>query len=197
MLNEILQELQEPNALGLLLAAQLGTTPADITLVLRTTTLNQQTGELTPIGMYQIKLGSTVEHKVTLGPFNHAAAMDDHPILYHHNHIGIRVFVTNPAPDVDAAYDNLAAAYLEMFGQYRQLIQDLNQRAEPDEILEKGMGVLGEFPEPFALTAARVLHENGVKTTLVAGDAKIGGFKLLAFDNSYFVARTLDVQKVE
>ncbi len=197
MLNEIIEELKAENALGLLLMAQLGATPAELMLVLRTTTLDQQTGALTPIGMYQIKLGSAIEHKLTLGPFNHAAAMDDHPILYHHNHTGIRVFVTNPAEDVDATYGNLAAAYLEMFGQYRQLVQDLNQRVEPDEILEKGMGVLGEFPEPFALTAARVLHENGVKTTLVAGEAKIGGFKLLAFDNSYFVARTIDIQKVE
>lgn len=197
MFNQIIEELQAENALGLLLAAQLGTTPAELSIVLRTTTLDQQTGALSPVSLYQIKLGSTIEHKLTLGPFNHAAILEDHPILYHHVHTPIRVFVTNPAENVDETYDSLAAAYIEMFGQYRQLIQDLNQRTEPDEILQSGMGMLGEFPEPFAPTAARVLHNHGVETTLIAGDAKIGGFKLLAFDNSYFVARMIDIQKLE
>jgi hypothetical protein len=197
MLDQIIQELQEPDALGLLLAAQLDTTPAEIFLVLRTTMRVPETAMLNPVSTYQIKLGSLIEHKLALGPFNHAAAMDDHPILYHHNHTGIRVFVTNAADDVDATYDALAAAYLELFGQYRQMVQDLNQRTEPDDILTSGMGMLGEFPEPFAVMAARILHDHGVKTTLVAGDPKIGGFKLLAFDNSYFVARTIDIQKME
>lgn len=196
MIDPIIQHLQTPNALGLLLAAQLGTTPSEIIAVTRTVTMNPENGQLTPVGMYQIKLGSLIEHKITLGAFNHAALLDDHPILYHHNHQVIRVFVTSKADDPDDVFEQLATAYLDTFTEYRKLADDLNQRTEPDDILRNGMGTLGDFPEPFAITVARLLHENGVKTTLVATDPKIGGFRLLAFDDSYFVARTIEVQEI-
>jgi hypothetical protein len=193
-LEQIAAELKAENGLGLLLAAQLGTTPSDLTVALRTATLNQQTGEVSPVTFYTVTMGGVAEHKLTLGAFAHVAMLDDHPILYHHNQRPIRVFIASPATDPEGIFDQIAASYVQVFGQYRNLTDDLNQRTEPDEVLQTGMGLLGTFPEPFAIAIAGLLQDNSIQSTLVAGDPKIGGFKLIAFDNSYFVARQIALE---
>ncbi len=197
MLDQLIQDLTEENALGLLLLAQLGQTPSELTVAARTVTLDQTTGQLHPIGSYVVRLGGLIEHTLTLGPFDHAATLEDHPLLYHHNAPGVQLFITGPAQDANGVVAQLAAAHQEMFGRYRQLGEDLNKRAEPNNVLSKGMGLLGTFPEPFAAAAGQVLTANGVTYSMLPGEGKIGGYKLLAFDNSFFIARMIEVQVMQ
>lgn len=197
MFGQLVRELQADNALGLLLAAQLGNTPSELTLVVRTTYLDAASGGLRPIGYYTIQMTSLVEHKMSLGPFNHAAALDDHPLLYHHNAPGVRVFVTSPADDPQTVMDQLEEAHYQMFGQWRSLGDDLNKRTEPQEVLQTGLGVIGEMPKPFAEVVSKLLTDQHIQNNLVEGDPKIGRFQLMAFDNSYFVARVFQVEAVQ
>lgn len=197
MFGQLVRELQNENALGLLLAAQLGNTPSEMTLVIRTTYLDAASGGLRPIGYYTVQMTSLVDHKMALGPFNHAAALDDHPLLYDHNLPSVRVFVSTPAADPEAIMEQIEEAHSQMFGQWRTLANDLNKRAEPQDILTKGMGLIGEMPQPFAELVSKLLTEHGIQHNLIEGEPKIGHFKLLAFDNSYFVARVFNVESVK
>jgi len=150
MFEPIAQDLEAENAVGLLLAAQLGNTPSELILMVRTTILDAARGGLRPVGQYVIRLAGLVEHKISLGLFNHMAFVDSHPLLYHHNAPATRFYVTSPASDPDAVLSQLEAAHSEIFGHWRNLLDDLNHRAEPREILGQGMGTLGEMPAPLA-----------------------------------------------
>ncbi len=194
MFKQLFEDLRAENALGLLLAAQLGASPSELLAILRTTTLNPASGELTPIGYYTIQMTSLIEHKITLGPFNHAALIDDHPLLYHHNVVGQKLFITSPAADPETVLDSIAQAHYEMFGRWRTLTDDLNKRIDPQTVLQNGIGLLGEFPRPFAEVVSGILTEHQIGHNRVDGDAKIGLLKLLAFDDSYFVARVFEVK---
>jgi hypothetical protein len=191
---QLLDDLKSENALGLLLAAQLGSSPSELTAVLRTTTLDAASGELTPIGYYTIQMSGVIEHQLTLGPFNDAALIDDHPLLYHHNAPGVKLFIGSPAADADAVLGSIAGAYVQVFGRWRQLTDDLNKRIDADAVLQNGMGVLGEFPQPFVDTISAILTEHGISHNRVEGDPKIGRLKLLAIDDSYFIARVFEVK---
>ncbi len=81
-----------------------------------------------------------------------------------------------------------------MFGHWRTLDQDLNKRTDLETVLSSGMGLLAETPKPFADEAVRILTANGVTSTLVPAEPKIGHFRMMAFDNSYFVARGFTVE---
>jgi hypothetical protein len=183
--------------LGLVLMAQMGNTPAELVLVARIADLNQETGELIPIHTYTVKIAALVEHQLTLGPFEHVAQLDDHPILYAHNHTPVKIYVGAPADDPMEILNELAAAHNQLFGRYRPFEAGLNHRVNPLQILTEGMGALGEYPEPFAIHVAQILMSHGVPSTLAGGDPKIGGFKLLAFDDSYFVARIIQFDLLE
>src|SRR5579863_9696913 len=138
MFEPIVHDLEADNAVGLLLAAQLGNTPSEMILMLRTAILDGAIGGLRPNGQYVIRLAGLVEHKITLGLFNHIAFVNDHPLLYHHNTPGRRIYVTSPAADPDAMLKQIETAHSEMFGQWRNWRDDLNHRAEPGEILAQG-----------------------------------------------------------
>lgn len=196
MFSQLLRELQPDNAMGLLLAAQLGNTPSELALVVRTTYLDAASGGLRPIGYYTIQMTSLAEHKLSLGPFNHAALLDDHPLLYHHNAPGVRVFVSSAAADPEALIEQIDEAHYQMFGQWRTLDGELNKRMEPKDVLTNGLGLIGEMPQPFAEAVSHVLTSHNVQHTLVESEPKIGHFKLMALDNSYFVARAFAVQSV-
>ncbi len=196
MFAPIARELEAENAVGLLLAAQLGNTPSELILMLRTTILDAALGGLRPVGQHVIRLAGLVEHKITLGLFNHMAFVDDHPLLYHHNAPAIRIYVSSPASDPDAVLRQIEAAHSATFGRWRDLHDDLNHRAEARDILAQGVGTLGEMPAPFAETVAQVLKANGITSTQVEGEPKIGHCLLLAFDNSYLIARNFAVDNV-
>ncbi len=193
---QMMQEMQAESAVGLSLAAQLGSTPSELSLVLRTTLLDNSVGALRPVGYYLIKMISLTEHKMALGMFNHMAYVDDHPLLYHHNAPSYRIFVTNPAADPDAVLDQIEAAHTETFAQWRTLDQDLNKRSDPHAVLSSGMGLLMETPKPFADAVKRVLAANNIGVSLIEGEPKIGHFMLFALDNSYFVARSFSIEAV-
>src|SRR5579859_4007947 len=150
MFQPIADDLSDESAVGLLLAAQLGNTPTEMALVVRTTLLDRATGSLSPVRQYVIRIGGMVEHKLTLGPFDQVAFVDDHPLLYHHNAPGVRIFISSPAADPDAVLRDIAEAYSRLFNGLRDLRSDLNHRADPRMILQQGMGTLGEVPAPFA-----------------------------------------------
>ncbi|MHB8628138.1 MAG: hypothetical protein ACYDBJ_09845 [Aggregatilineales bacterium] len=196
MFEPIVRELETENAVGLLLAAQLGNTPSELILMLRTTILDAALGGLRPVGQYVIRLAGLVEHKIALGLFNHMAFVDSHPLLHHHNAPVMRIYVTSPATDPDGVLKQIDTTHSEMFGHWRDLRDDLNHRAEPRDLLAQGMGTLGEMPAPLAESIAQVLKANGVTCTLVEGEPKIGHCLLLAFDNSYLIARNFAVEKV-
>lgn len=196
MFEPIAHDLEAENAVGLLLAAQLGNTPSELILMLRTTILDAALGGLRPVGQYVIRVMGLVEHKLSLGLFNHMAFVDSHPLLYHHNAPAMRIYVTSPAADPETVLDQIEAVHAEMFGRWRDLQDDLNHRVDPHELLRQGMGTLGEVPAPFADAITQVLTANGVTSAQVEGEPKVGHCLLLAFDNSYLIARNFSVDKV-
>ena len=191
----IVRELQAENAVGVLLLAQLGSSPAEIMLAVRTTILDQAAGGLRPLNQYVVRLAGLVEHKIALGLFDHIALVEDHPLLHHHNAAGVRVYLTSSAADPDAVLADIEAAHFEMFGRWRELGDDLNHRVPPQELLKAGMGTLGEFPEPFATALGEVLRAYQVGFSSAPGEAKIGHCYVLAFDNSYLIARSFAVEQ--
>ncbi len=193
---QMVSEMAEENAIGLALVAQLGSTPSEISLMFRTAILDQSVGALRPVGQYMIQIVSLVEHQLSLGLFNHFAYVDDHPLLYHHNAPSYRVFVTSVAADPDKVLAALERAYAEMFGRRRMIEEDFNERAEPQDILTAGMGLLMATPEPFAQRAIDVLKAHNVSATLLPDEPKIGHFALLAFDDSYCVGRMFTIESM-
>ena len=191
----IVRDLQTEGAVGLLLVAQLGNSPSEMILAVRTTILDQAVGGLRPLNQYLIKLAGLVEHKITLGLFNHLALVEDHPLLHHHNAASVRIYLGSPTVDPDAVLDQLEGAHFEMFGRWRDLGDDLNHRIAPAELLKAGMGTLGEFPTPFAAALGDVLKANDIAYWTAPGEPKIGRCYLLAFDNSYLVARGFSVEQ--
>jgi len=196
MFEPIARDLEAENGVGLLLAAQLGNTPSELALMLRTTILDAALGGLRPVGQYVVRVMGLAEHKISLGLFNHLAFVDSHPLLFHHNTPAMRIYVTSPAADPADVLDQIQVAHSEMFGPWRNLRDDLNHRVDPLELLVQGMGTLGEVPAPFADAVTQVLNANGVTSSQVAGEPKIGHCLMLAFDNSYVIARNFSVDTV-
>jgi hypothetical protein len=191
----IVHDLQAENAVGLLLVAQLGSSPSEMLLVVRTVIHDPAVGGLRPLNQYVIKLVGLVEHKISLGLFNHLALVEDHPLLHHHNAPNVRIYLSSAAADPDTVLGEIEDTHFEMFGRWRELGDDLNHRIAPHELLKAGMGTLGEFPAPFADALCEVLKTHDISYTATPGEQKIGRCYLLAFDNSYLIARGFTVEQ--
>jgi len=194
MFDPIRQELEAENTIGLLIGAQLGASPSELNVIVRTATADRQTGAIHTINQYLITASGTVEHKLTLGLFDGMGYAEQHPLLQHHNATGIKVFITSAVADPDALLWAIDELYTETFGKLRDLNADLNQRADPREVLQNGMGVLATLPAPFAAQVDQLLIEQSIGHQMVPTDPKIGGCALLAFDDSYMIARSFAVQ---
>ena len=194
MFDALRSDLEAQNAVGLLIAAQLGASPSELTLIVRSATINATTGEVIPVHQYLVNAVGVVEHKLILGLFNQVGYANDHPLLYHHNAPGVKIFITSPAPDADELLWAIDEAYGEVFGRWRELNADLNQRVDPRAILQNGKGALATVPAPFAPIIDKLLTEQGVGHQVIMTDPKIGGCVLLAFDDSLVIARSFNVQ---
>jgi len=197
MFDALRKDLTGENTVGLLIGAQLGVSPSELTMIVRAATVNPATGEATSTHQYQVTAIGMVEHKLTLGLFNGVGYADEHPLLYHHNAPGVKIFITSPVIDPDALLWAIDAAYGELFGRWRDLTADLNQRADPRAILQNGKGALGTFPAPFAPLVDRLLTEQAIGHQAIMTDPKIGGCVLLALDDSFVIARSFTVQSFD
>jgi hypothetical protein len=184
---QLTQEMQAEDAVGLLAAAQLGRSVNELSLIVQTTLFDRSVGGLRPQTQYVIQASGLVEHKLTLGLFNRIGFVADHPLLYHHNLPRVRVFVGSPLADPDRLIQAINDAHTQVYDGWRDLEMDLNRLASIDRVLQAGYGLLGDMPQPFAKTISEVLTQYGVQHTLMEDDAPPVPMKLLVLDESYLV----------
>ncbi len=196
LFSQLFGEMQAEDAVGLLLAAQLTETPNDLQVVVRTTVFDKGTGGLRDQNQYLIKSVGLVEHKLSLGLFDHIGFIDEHPLLYHYNTPVVRVFIGSRPAAPETLMREIEMAHTDVYDTWRDLPMDLNKLCQPEQLLDAGFGLLGEMPQPFANAVAQVLARHQVKCNLVTDDAPTAQMKLLAVDESYFVAADFAIELI-
>ncbi len=194
LFEQLAQEMQAEEAVGLLAAAQLSHGVNEMSFVVQTTLFDKAVGGLRPQTQYIIQANGVVEHKLTLGLFNQIGFVQDHPLLYHHNMPRVRLFVGSAVADAVPLIDAIGDAHTQVYDGWRDLEMDLNKLAPLERVLRAGYGLLGEMPEPFAAALSEVLTRRGVQHTMMYDDAVSLPMKLLMLDESYFVASDFDIE---
>lgn len=184
---QLTQEMQAEDAVGLLAAAQLGRSVNELSLVVQTTLFDRAVGGLRPQTQYVIQVSGLVEHKLSLGLFNQIGFVADHPLLYHHNLPRVRVFVGSQVADPEPLIEAINDAHSQVYDGWRDLEMDLNKLSPMDRVLRAGYGLLGEMPQPFAKAVSEVLTQHSVQHTLMEDDTPPAPMKLLVLDESYLV----------
>ncbi len=196
MFDQLFTEMQSDDAVGLLLAAQLHNTPGEMNIVVQSTLLDHSIGRLKPQNQYVIHLINLAEHKLTLGLFDEIAFVESHPLLYHHNAPRFDVFISSAPESPESVLQEIEDAHEEILRGWRDITRDFNPMTAPDAILRTGFGFLGKMPEPVAQAVAQVLTRHNVQHNLIADETPITPMKLLAIDQSYFVAADFEIEQV-
>jgi len=196
MFDQLFAEMQAEDSVGLLLAAQLHNTPGEMNIVVQSTLLDHSIGRLRPQNQYIIHLTNLAEHKLTLGLFDEIAFVESHPLLIHHNAPRFNVFIGNAAESPEAVLQEIEDAHEAILKSWRDMARDFNTMAAPDVILRTGYGFLGKMPEPLAQAVAQILTRHNVQHNLIADETPITPMKLLAIDQSYFVAAAFEIEVV-
>jgi hypothetical protein len=196
LFDQLFGEMQAEDAVGLLVAVQLTESPNDVQFVVRSTVFDKSTGGLRDQNQYLIKSVGMVEHQVSLGMFDHIAFIDEHPLLYHYNTPPVRVFVGSRAESPDAIMHEIELTHTEVYDTWRDLSMDLNPLCPPEQLFSAGYGLLGMMPQPFAQAVAQVLARHHVKCNLVTDEQPPTQMKLLAVDESYFVAADFAIELI-
>jgi hypothetical protein len=185
-LDQIKVEMQSENAVGVLLAVQLGASPHELRAILRTNTVSP--GGIEPLGHYVITVRNMVEHQVILGMFDAIAFLDDHALLEHHNRAVQRIFISSSAAEPERVIDAFYTLHNDWYGDWRPAGSALHPREKLTHVLQIGYGTLGEVPAPFAARFGAILTHLGVKHSLVnTRPALDPPFKVLMIDDTYFI----------
>jgi hypothetical protein len=194
--SQLFEEMQSEDAVGLLLAAQLTDSPNDLQVIVRTTVFDKAVGGLRELSQYAIKTLGLAEHQITLGLFDHIAFIEDHPLLYHYNTPVVRVFIGSRPEAPESLLREIEQAHGDVYDAWRDLPMDLNKLCPPEQLFNAGFGLLGEMPQPFANVVAEVLTRHQVKHNLATEDAPTTRMKLLAIDDSYFIAADFVIEHI-
>ncbi len=197
MFDQLFQDMQAEDAVGVLLAAHLGNTPDEILFVIQSTRFDRSMGGLRPQHQYIIRAVGLAEHKISLGTFQDISLIDDHPLLYHHNTPRVRVFISSQPESPDTLLQDISRAHTEVYDTWRDLADDLNQLVEPPQLFAAGFGLFGEMPQPFADAVSQVFTRHGVKHNLVIDETSPRQMKLLSIDDSYCVAADFSIEAAE
>jgi hypothetical protein len=196
LFSQLFEEMRSEDAVGVLLAAQITDSPNDLQLIVRTTVFDKAVGGLREQSQYAIKTAGLAEHQITLGLFDHIGFIEDHPLLYHYNTPTVRVFIGSRPEAPHTVLDEIEQAHADVYDTWRDLTMDLNKLCPPEQLFKSGFGLLGEMPQPFATVVAEVLARHKVKYNLTADEAPPAHMKLLAIDDSYFVAADFAIEQI-
>ncbi|MCC7449433.1 MAG: hypothetical protein IT324_18585 [Anaerolineae bacterium] len=196
MLDQLFAEMQAEDAVGLLLAAQLHNTPGEMNIIVQSTLLDHSIGRLKAQNQYVIHLTNLAEHKLTLGLFDEIAFVETHPLLIHHNAPRFNVFIASAPESPEAVLQEIEDAHEAIMKGWRDMARDFNTMAAPDVILRTGYGFLGKMPEPIVQAVAQILARHKVQHNLIADETPLTPMKLLAIDQSYFVAAMFEIERI-
>jgi hypothetical protein len=192
MFEQISQEMEAENAVGLILAAQLYGSPEAMQAVVQTA-LFEPAG-LRPQNQYVIQMAQVVEHQIVLGLFNTIEFTDNHPLLHAHNASHAAIYLASKADDPGQVLRDMQESHDHLYGEWRDLRESLNQLSTAGQVFAAGYGLLGEMPRPFADTVSAILTRHGVKHNMVETSEGQGMYKALILDNTYFVAAEITVE---
>ncbi|MFN8375816.1 MAG: hypothetical protein U0694_23460 [Anaerolineae bacterium] len=200
---KLLNQLNDENDLGVLLAAQMGGVPQELQLIVETAKLDEAVQGLRPQGQYVVRVLGVFEHQASLGAFKTLKFVDDHPLLYQYNYPPVAVFFRGKPQNVHELILDIEQAHASTFGHWRHFVDYLELTQPLNELLLSGGGLLGRMPRPLAERMAKVFEHHKVEHKLIEGEpdkedehGRSHAVKLLLIDNSYFVALDFSVEEL-
>lgn len=166
---QLLDELKGEDALGVLLAVQMGGVPNELQLLVQTAYHDEAAGGLRERTRYIIRALSVEEHKLSVGLFGQLRFSDDHPLLYPHNMPSVGVFFRGK-PDPARVHElvlDISQAHASTFGPWRHIAEDINAAMPLFDLVQSGGGLLGEMPKPAAERMAKVFAHHGMESKLI------------------------------
>ena len=199
----LIDELQGPDDVGVLLMAQMGGVPNELQLFIQAAVYDEAAQGLRDKNGYMVRVLGVQEHRMSLGLFGSMFMADEHPILLHHNDPKLVVHFEGQASDINELVLDIHQAHASTFGPWRELAGDINWDQPLVDLLKSGGGVLGTMPKTAAEHMVRVFEHHGMSAHLEGvserDDTDEHGrstlWKLLGIGDSYFVALdfTVDV----
>lgn len=192
----LFEELEGDNDVGVLLMAQMGGVPNELQLFIQTAQYDEAAQGLRDKNGYMIRILSAREHRLNLGLFGSLFIADQHPILLHHNEPRLTVRFEGQPADASELVLDIHQAHASTFGPWRELAGDINRDQPLVDLLRSGGGILGTMPMTLAQRMARVFEHHGMSAQL-EGDTERADtdehgrstlWKLLGVGDSYFVA---------
>lgn len=200
ILQSIVDLLEDDSKIGIMLAAQMGTTPQEVQLVMQVADYDEESFTVTSGDTYIVRCIGVQEHRLSLGMFNRMATSADHPLLWNHNYRYQQIYfrALHDNIEVDDFMLELNQLYGQHYGNIRSLAMDINRMAPLGTILGRGNGLLGEMPKPMAEIVKDLMERYGYECTLVDAeeDEPPMAFKLLVMDDSYFIASLYSADKM-
>jgi hypothetical protein len=200
---KLLSEMQGEQDYGVFLAAQMGSVPNELQLIVQTARYDEQAQGLRPRGNYIIRVLGVREHRISLGVFGKLFFASEHPILFHHNEPRVAVHFEGQSGDVNELVLDVHQAYVSTFGPWRELATDINRAQPLNKLLAAGGGTLGVMPKPAAERMVKVFQHHQMTARLeeqpFERDDEHGRShlaKLLGIDDSYFVALDFSVEEM-
>lgn len=191
---QLFNELEGENGYGVLLIAQMGSTPNEVQLIIETAEYDPEAGGLRQRNNYIVRLIGVREHRMTLGIFGSIFVASEHPILIHHNDSRVTVNFEGAPKDINELVLDIQQAYLSTFGPWRELARDINREKPLVDLLSSGQGVLGFMPKPAAERMVKVFNHHGMTATLTGEEfSDLPPTKIIGLGDSYFVALDFSV----
>lgn len=199
MLEKLTETLQAEHKLGVLLAAQMGGTPEEIQVMLQVADYDAEREAIKPEPtIYILRCLGVQEHRLSLGIFGSLVIVDEHPLLWHHNFPFQQIYFRGEPTNLDELMLALSQLYGQLYGKFRSLADDLNLAVPLGILLKGGYGLLGEMPQPLADIVKDLLERYGLTVNFVQAETEPPpGFKLLAMDNSYFIAQLFNAEPLQ
>lgn len=204
--DQLVSELSGEKDYGVLLVAQMGGVPNELQLIIQTAQYDDQAQGLRPRHTYVARALGVLEHRVSVGVFGRLRFLDEHPLLYHHNTPKVAVYFDGKPADFNELVLDISQAHVSAYEGWRHLVEteDVNRSLPLIELFQRGFGVVGVMPQPFAERVGKVLDHHGIKhtanvetdfeTTDEHGRSRLA--KLLLLDQSYVIALSFSVEEL-
>jgi hypothetical protein len=169
---QFFKDIQGENRQVALLMAQVGAMPNEVQLVVQVADYLEEHKGLKPLRAYVIRVLGATEHRVSnLGTTsNHVEFTTDHPLLYQYITRPSALFFRGQPKDAHELVLDIAQAHAMTFKGWRHFPEYLNLAQPLVKLVQEG-GLLGQMPEPLALSLEKVLQAHGLETKLIQEEA--------------------------